>query len=67
MTKASQYRDMSTVEIEAALVEVKATIFHEINEKNRTKKSEKPHLLRKYKKDKARMLTILHEKMIEQI
>ena len=67
MTKASQFRDMSVEELEAALKKQELRVFHEINEKNRTKKSEKPHLLRQYKKDKARMLTILHEKCIEQI
>jgi large subunit ribosomal protein L29 len=67
MTKASQYRDMSVDEIEVALKEKSAMIYHAINEKNRTKKSEQPHLLRQYKKDKARMLTILNEKCIEQI
>lgn len=66
MTKATQYRDLSTLELQAALKENGGLIFHTINEKNQTKKAEKPHLLRKYKKERARMLTILHEKNIEQ-
>lgn len=65
MAKATQYRDMSTLELQAALKENGAKLFHGKNEKNQTKKAEKPHLLRQLKKDKARMMTILHEKNIE--
>lgn len=66
MAKATQYRDMSTAELKSALEETRGTVFHEINERNRSKKSEKPHLLRQHRKDIARMLTILQEKSIEQ-
>ncbi len=64
MSKATQYRDMSVLEIESALKEMRGRIFQTVNEKKQTKKAEKPHLLKQYKKEQARMLTILQEKQL---
>lgn len=62
MLKASNIRDMSIVELEAMLSDNCKEIFRLVNEIKRAKKAEKPHLLRQKKKEKARLLTILHEK-----
>lgn len=66
MTKASTYRDMSIPELEAAVIDSNKQIFDLINEKKRTKKLEKPHLITSMKKDRARLLTVLTEKKNEQ-
>ncbi len=62
MTKASNLRDLAVVELEAAVVEVNKELYNLVNEMKRAKKLEKPHLLRLKKKEKARLLTIIHEK-----
>lgn len=60
--KASEYRDMAVAELESALAEINKEMFTLINENKRSRKMEKPHLKRQIKKDRARLLTILHEK-----
>ena len=62
MTKASSLRDMAVSELETALVDLNKDLFALVNDKKRTKKLEKPHLIREKKKQRARMLTILGEK-----
>lgn len=62
MTKASNLRDMAVTDLEAALVDLNKDLFALVNDKKRTKKLEKPHLIREKKKQRARMLTILGEK-----
>ena len=62
MTKASSLRDMAVSELETALVDLNKDLFALVNNKKRTKKLEKPHLIREKKKQRARMLTILGEK-----
>lgn len=62
MSKASKFRELPEAELEAQLVDLNKEIFEFINQKQRTKKMDQPHLLREKKKDKARLLTILHEK-----
>lgn len=62
MTKASNLRDMTVPELELALVDLGKELYNLVNEIKRTKKLEKPHLIRLKKKEKARLLTILHEK-----
>lgn len=62
MLKASNLRDMPIAELEAVLSDLKKEVFRLVNETKRAKKAEKPHLLRQKKKEKARLLTILHEK-----
>jgi large subunit ribosomal protein L29 len=66
MVKASQLRDMSVAELEATLNDLNKELFVLVNEMKRTKKPEKPHLLHLKKKEKARLLTILHEKQSTQ-
>lgn len=62
MLKASSLRDMSVEELEATLETISKELFELVNEMSRTKKLVKVHLLRQKRKDKARLLTILHEK-----
>jgi large subunit ribosomal protein L29 len=67
MTKASNLRDMTVPELEVALVDLGKELFTLVNEGKRTKKLEKPHLIRLKKKEKARLLTVLHEKQSVQL
>lgn len=60
--KASEIRDMAVPELELAVDDINKELFALVNERKRTKKMEKPHLLRTKKKHKARLLTILGEK-----
>lgn len=62
MTKASNLRDLAVNELEVAVQDLNKEIYGLVNEMKRTKKVEKPHLVRQKKKEKARLLTILHEK-----
>ncbi len=62
MTKASNLRDMAVNELESALTELSKELYNLLNEMKRAKKLEKPHLLKQKRKEKARLLTILHEK-----
>jgi len=62
MTKASNFRDMAVTELDAALKDLNKELYALVNEMKRAKKLEKPHLLRQKKKDRARLLTIMHEK-----
>ena len=62
MTKASNLRDMTVPELDLALTDLSKELFALVNEMKRTKKLEKPHLFRLKKKERARLLTILHEK-----
>lgn len=62
MSKASNLRDMAVPELEAMLNDVNKELFNLVNEMKRAKKLEKPHMLYFKKKEKARLLTIIHEK-----
>lgn len=62
MTKANDLRDMTVPELESQLADMSKELYTLVNEVKRTKKSEKPHLIRLKKKERARLLTILHQK-----
>lgn len=62
MLKANTLRDMSVEELQATYHDLCKEHYKLINEMKKTKKLEKPHLIRQKRKDKARLLTILHEK-----
>ncbi len=62
MAKAKDLRDQSIDELEAAYNDTRKELFQLVNELKRTKKMEKPHLLRQKRKDIARMLTVISEK-----
>lgn len=65
MSKASNLRDMALPELEAAVEDLNKELFTLINDKKRSKKVEKPHLIREKKKQKARVLTIISEKQTQ--
>lgn len=62
MLKASNLRDMSVDELKATLRDLSREVYNLVNEMRRAEKPAKPHMLRQKRKDKARLLTILHEK-----
>lgn len=64
MRKPSELRDLSVDELDAQYVDARKELFHLVNELKRTKKIEKPHLLREKRKEIARMLTIKTEKQL---
>jgi large subunit ribosomal protein L29 len=67
MLKANDLRDMSVEELEATFNDICKELFELQNEMKKAKKLEKPHLLRQKRKEKARLLTILHEKQSAQL
>lgn len=62
MLKASNLRDMSVDDLQVALSDLAKEVYNLVNEMKRANKPAKPHMLRQKRKDKARLLTILHEK-----
>ncbi len=62
--KAKDLRDQSIDELEASLVDTKKELFELRNEQKRTRKLEKPHLLKEKKKDIAKLNTIIREKQL---
>lgn len=62
MLKASNLRDMAVEELKLALNDLNKELYNLVNEMKRFKKLEKPHLLQQKRKEKARLLTIIHEK-----
>lgn len=64
MTKASQLRDMAIDELDNAIDQLNKELYALVNEVKRLKKNEQPHLIPQKKKEKARLLTIRHEKQL---
>lgn len=60
--KTQELRDQSVEELIAKREETKRELFDLRNEQKRTRKVEKPHLLKDKKKDIAKINTILREK-----
>ncbi len=58
--KASQLRKLSREELETKLKELRKALF-DLNFQRKYGKVEKPNLFREYKRDIARILTILKE------
>ncbi|MSU46687.1 MAG: 50S ribosomal protein L29 [Lacunisphaera sp.] len=61
---AKEIRDLAPTEITTRLREIREQLLQLRLRKN-TGQVEKPHLLREYRKDIARLETILHAKKIE--
>lgn len=59
--KASEFRKLSTEELEARLAELKEELFN-LRFQNAINQLENPHRIDDVKKDIARVMTILHEK-----
>lgn len=62
MTKAKEFRDQTTVELEALASEKRKEMFELVNKFAREKKIDNPMKTREIKKDIARILTVLREK-----
>lgn len=61
MDKLKEFRDQSKEELKALYHDLSKEIYDMRNEISTTRKMEKPHLLRKKKRDRARVLTLLHQ------
>jgi large subunit ribosomal protein L29 len=62
MLKADQLKDQSAEELKAMYRDLSKEIFDLNTELKLTRKSEKPHLFREKRKDRARVLTVLRQK-----
>ena len=62
MRKAKELRELSKEELALVYRELSKDIFHLRNTIQKTRKLEKPHLMRSYKRERARALTIWKEK-----
>lgn len=60
--KAKEMRDQTIDELEASYNDTRKELFQLVNEMQRSKKFEKPHLLRQKRKNIARLLTVITEK-----
>lgn len=62
MDRLKEFRDQSIEELQALHHDLSQEIYEMKNEISMTRKIEKPHLLRKKKRDRARILTLLNKK-----
>ncbi len=58
-----EFKDQSVQELKALLEQLSKEVYEFRNEISTTRKIDKPHLLRKKKRDRARILTVLHQKV----
>lgn len=63
MLKAKELKDQSVDELKALHRDLSKEIFELKNELSTARKLEKPHLVREKKRDRARVLTILRQKV----
>ncbi|MDN3507124.1 MAG: 50S ribosomal protein L29 [Simkaniaceae bacterium] len=62
MDTMKEFKDQSVEELKAMFHDLSKSIFEMKNEISTTRKIDKPHLLRKKKRDRARILTLLNRK-----
>ncbi len=62
MDRLKEFRDQSVEELRAIYHDLSRDLFNLKNEISTTRKIEKPHLLRKKKRDRARVLTLISQK-----
>jgi large subunit ribosomal protein L29 len=62
MDRMKEFRDQSVDELQALHLDLSKEIFEIRNEIRTTQKVDKPHLIKKKKKDRARVLTLLNQK-----
>ncbi|MCY3974651.1 MAG: 50S ribosomal protein L29 [Simkaniaceae bacterium] len=62
MLKAKDLLSESVEELEARYEELSKNIFELVNRLRLERKLERPHLIGEYKRDRARVLTVLHRK-----
>jgi len=62
MSKKKEFENQSVEELKAGYNELSKKLFEMRNEISTTHKIEKAHLLRKARRDRARILTVLNRK-----
>lgn len=62
MALAKEFRDQTTEELEALVIEKRKELFELVNKFAREKKIDSPTNVRRLKKDVARIMTVLREK-----
>lgn len=62
MSKKQEFENQSVEELKATYNELSKKMFEMKNEISTTHKIEKAHLLRKAKRDRARVMTLLNKK-----
>lgn len=62
MDTMKEFKDQSVEELRAIYHDLSRDLFDMKNEISTTRKIEKPHLVRKKKRDRARVLTLLNQK-----
>lgn len=62
MSKMKEFENQSVEELKAGYNELSKKLFEMRNEISTTHKIEKAHLLRKARRDRARILTVLNKK-----
>ncbi len=63
--RSKELRELSSEELRAAYRDLSRELFDLNNELRTVRKIERPHLFRKIRRDKARVLTILREKGVD--
>lgn len=63
MLKTSELKDQSVEELKALYRDLSKEIFGLKNEMRMARKLEKPHLVRTKKRDRARVLTVLRQRV----
>lgn len=61
MKRAKDFRDLSIEELGASLTDARQQLFQLKNEREHSKKMEKPHQVSHLKKEIARMMTVMNE------
>lgn len=61
MNRMKEFENQSAEELKATYIELSAKMFAFKNEISTTHKIDKPHLLRKAKRDRARVMTLLNQ------
>jgi len=62
MDRMMEFKDQSVEELKALHLDLSKQLFALKNELRTTRKIDKPHLLQKAKRDRARVLTLLRQK-----
>lgn len=64
MSKAKAFREQSIEELQARSEDLLKDLFELESKLSVEKKLEKPHLIREKRRERARILTVLQEKMV---
>lgn len=62
--RAKEIRDLSAQELEATLLDTQKLLYALRCEQKKAKQIEKPHRIRQFKKEIARLLTLMREKQL---